>query len=169
MNRGKDIELVIVMEKVLESVGRKAYTLADAMSDEVSDKNKALMKDVSQGYNSAEVREIARGVMSDLSDVLAGYIATPVYRGQVTGNVIDGSDDYVVRLSLPQGFQQAATDGIGIHAHLYVVYGVLAEWASEVLPQAMELCRSKQNAERAKIRSLAQGRTTIPPIRSDVM
>lgn len=161
-------KVVVYGSKVIESAERKAYTHIMALP-EADVRRKALLADVGQQINSAEVGELMYGSMTELSEVLAGYLYEEASPVEVLANDEDAPCDYVLNLCLPHTFLASSVDGIKQHAHLYVVNRVLEEWTSVVMPEIHETYAVKSAAEKSHIRRLALARSHYGRVESDVI
>lgn len=106
--------------------------------------------DVCEDGNRDRVSRVLQLAHRECIQMLYPYCDTPV-KPQYYDNLIDESDEYVIRITFPKDFNDSSVKLLKEMLHEYMVCRVVADWLSIVKPSSQANWEDKLSQLRTKI------------------
>lgn len=153
---GKLMTLVFNKEKLLYDISNYAFVEGELVGED-NEKARHFVIDITQKGNIDRVTSVLSLAYSECIGMLYPFASReiPEYADVVTNTencILDG-EEYVIVLSLPQGFAMNTVEYVSKLLHEYMVCRVLQDWLDITFPDSAAKWAVKMEDIRSKLRA----------------
>lgn len=149
----KSVTLVFKRAELLYDAGNYSFVEGDIMKEE-DEHAKHQVFDIVQSGNVDRVTRVLNLAHSECVEMLYPYTKTEIPDEQeALDDVLTEPEEYIIELSLPQGFSLSTLKLLKELIHEYLVCRVLADWMSITNPKSQANWEDKMNALKKKIQT----------------
>lgn len=150
--------LTFFRREILYDVANLAYVEGDTMQPD-EENSRHLVFDIVEEGNVDRATRVLNLAHTEVLELLHPFTKVDVDDGRFGCDTFAEPEDYMVRLTLPQGFSDTTVELLKNLIHEYLVFRVLADWLGIVKPSSLALWMSRLEELKAKIRQAANKRT----------
>lgn len=149
----KSVTLVFKRAELLYDAGNYSFVEGDIMKEE-DEHAKHQVFDIVQSGNVDRVTRVLNLAHSECVEMLYPYTKTEIPDEQeALDDVLTEPEEYIIELSLQQGFSLSTLKLLKELIHEYLVCRVLADWMSITNPKSQANWEDKMNALKKKIQT----------------
>lgn len=150
-------EITLYRQELIYDIENQAYILGDLLPEE-QQHTRHIIQDICQGGNLDRTTRIIDLAVFECIQALHPFVKTP--NDLETGNdAYQAKTEYKFKLDLPESFPKSIFESLPSCLHEYIVWRVLGDWTSSVLPQQYLMCLQKMEHAKSNI-DLARSRRT---------
>lgn len=160
---GKPMTLVFNKEKLLYDISNYAFVEGELVGED-NEKAHHLVMDIAQKGNVDRLTSVLSLAYSECIEMLYPFASRKIPEGAdvVTNTGNDLSDEeYVIMLSLPQGFAMNTVEYVSKLLHEYMVCRVLQDWLDITFPNSAAKWAIKMEDIKTKLRAALLARRRV--------
>lgn len=149
----KSAKLIFKRAELLYDAGNYSFVEGDIMKED-DEHARHQVFDIVQSGNVDRVTRVLNLAHSECVEMLYPYTKTEIPDEQeALDDVLAEPEEYIIELSLPQGFSLSTLKLLKELIHEYLVCRVLADWMSITNPKSQANWEDKMNALKKKIQT----------------
>lgn len=161
---GKPMTLVFNKEKLLYDISNYAFVEGELVGED-NEKAHHLVTDIAQKGNIDRLTSVLSLAYSECIEMLYPFASRKIAEGADvvtnTDNDLSDEEEYVIMLSLPQGFAMNTVEYVSKLLHEYMVCRVLQDWLDITFPNSAAKWAIKMEDIKTKLRAALLARRRV--------
>ena len=153
-----EVTLRFEREALLYDIKNYCYIEGDTMERQ-DEHAKHQVFDVGETGNIDRVTRVLDLAFSNCVDICYPYTKKELCHHASRDNELEEEDEYVMKMSVPEGFSETSVTYLSKLIHELLVYKVMADWMSITKPESKANWQEKAEATEQEIMSMLNRRT----------